>query len=443
MAPGLQFLMGELPGGAMNTRIAIRTLLLAGLAVLAPAGLSGCGSSPTSQAPAPAAGSYVFWPQAPDEPRIQFLGAFNSSEDVAPTTSSALEKVVFGRDSTRPAFVNKPYGVAVRNGSIYVCDIRAKSLIVLDIAKKQTRLVGTTGVNKLERPAAVVVADDGKIYVADGVTSAIHVYDASERFIAGYKFDKLKPAALALHGDRLYLADIGRQTVLVIDRNTGKQLGAIGEVGDGEGQFRLPVGVTTDKTGNIYVSDMMLCRIQKFSPDGKFLGAFGEQGDHAGGFARPKHLTVDSEGILYVVDAAFQNVQMFNGEFKLLMHFGSAGNFPGAMSLPVGVAVSDTGLDLFKDRIHPGFDARRLVVVANQFGDGKINVYALGTRKPSYALADIFASTQKIATGVGDPSAEALKFQNIGGVEPGQEAANAQGGEEPKPEAPAPTPPPK
>ena len=46
--------------------------------------------------------------------------------------------------------------------------------------------------------------------------------------------------------------------------------------------------------------------------------------------------------------------------------------------------------------------------------DGKLT----NTRKPGYALADIFASSQKIASGVGDPSAEALKFQNIGGVEP-------------------------
>lgn len=424
----------------MNIKSATRTVLSAGLLGLAGAGaftLPGCAAGPDSGPVAAPAGKFAFWP-APqvdpaEEPRIQFLGAFNSSEDISATKSTALESIVFGKDAVRPAFVNKPYGVAIRDGKIYVCDIRAKSLVVLDLAKKQTRLVGTTGANKLERPVAVAVSDDGMLYVADGVHMAVLVYDKSERYASAIRIPKLKPASIAVSGDRLYIADMGRQQVLVVDRTSGKEIGAIGTVGDDDGQFRLPVGVATDKAGAVYVTDMMKCCIQKFSPDGKFLAKKGEQGDHAGGFARPKHLAVDSDGITYVVDGGFQNVQMFNSEFALLMHFGAAGDFPGAMNLPVGVAVTDSGLEYFKDRLHPGFIAKRLIVVASQFGDNKISVYALGDRNPRYSLADLQTSSVKVFTGVGTPSAESLKFQNIGGVEPGQN----EGGEEAKPDAPA------
>ncbi|MEK6704030.1 MAG: hypothetical protein AABZ53_17370 [Planctomycetota bacterium] len=203
-------------------------------------------------------------------------------------------------------------------------------------------------------------------------------------------------------------------------------------MGDEDGQFRLPIGVSTDKAGNVYVADMMRCKVQKFSPEGTFLAAVGEQGDHAGGFARPKHLAVDSEGVIYVVDSGFQNVQMFNAGFQLLMHFGAFGEFPGAMNLPVGIAVTDTGLEHFQDRLYPGFAAKRLIVVANQFGDQKISVYALGERRSNYSLADFAASAAAIETGVGIPSAEALKFQNIGGVEPGQEGAPVDASKEPQ-----------
>lgn len=426
----------------MNTNRATRVLRSAALLALAAAGafsLPGCASGPAAPSAAETpAGKFTFWP-APqvdpaEEPRVQFLGAFNSSEDIAATKSTALENIVFGKDAVRPAFVNKPYGVAIRDGKIYVCDIRAKSLVVLDLAKKQTRLVGTTGANKLERPVAVAVADDGMIYVADGIHMAVMAYDKSERYASAIRIPKLKPASIAVSGSRLYIADMGRQQVIVVDRTTGKEVGVIGSVGDDDGQFRLPVGVATDKAGAVYVTDMMKCCIQKFSPEGTFLAKKGEQGDHAGGFARPKHLAVDSEGIVYVVDGGFQNVQMFNKEFALLMHFGAAGDFPGAMNLPVGVAVTDSGLEYFKDRLHPGFNARRLIVVASQFGDSKISVYALGDRNPSYSLADMQNAAAKVYIGVGTPTAESLKFQNIGGVEPGQ---NEGASEDPKPETPA------
>ncbi len=416
-----------------GTRAALITLF----AATAMLNTLGCGSAPAKVATDPAT-KYAFWPLAPDEPRIQFLGSFNSSEDVSPTKASNLERVVFGQEAVKPAFVNKPYGIASRDGKIYICDIRAKALVVMDLAKKQTRLVGVSGASRLERPVAVAIGDDGQLYVADGIHAAILVYDKNERFSRSMSVPKLKPSSVAIAGNRLYVADIASQQVLILDSATGKQIGAIGSVGDEDGQFRLPVGVSVDKTGNVYVADMMRCKVQKFTPDGKYLAAVGEQGDHAGGFARPKHLAVDEDGIIYVVDAAFQNVQMFNNELKLLMHFGAAGEFPGAMNLPVGIAVTESGIKYFADRLHPGFAAKRLVIVANQFGDSKISVYALGERRSNYTLADLSAAAAKVETGTGTPSAEALKFQNIGGVEPG---ADGQPANPPAPAAEPQTPP--
>lgn len=411
----------------MNINRAIRnarTVVVALIAVASVLPTLGCSSSP-AKAGVNSTTKYAFWPLAPDEPRIQFLGAFNSSEDVSPTQATNLERVVFGQEAVKPAYVNKPYGIASRDGKIYICDIRAKALVVMDLAKKQTRLVGVSGASRLERPVAVAIGDDGQLYVADGVHAAVLVYDKAERFSRFMAVPKLKPAAIAIHSNRLYIADIAAQQVLVLDATTGKQVGAIGSVGDEDGQFRLPIGVSVDRAGDVYVVDMMRCKVQKFSPDGKYIASVGEQGDHAGGFARPKQLAVDEDGIIYVVDAAFQNVQMFNRDMKLLMHFGAAGDFPGAMNLPVGIAVTDSGMQYFADRLHPGFAAKRLVIVANQFGDSKISVYALGERRPSYALADLSAAAARVETGTGVPTAESLKFQNIGGVEPGADAALA------------------
>jgi sugar lactone lactonase YvrE len=47
--------------------------------------------------------------------------------------------------------------------------------------------------------------------------------------------------------------------------NSGKFLQALGGAGTEPGQFHLPHGVALDSRGNLYVSDTMNGRIQKFT----------------------------------------------------------------------------------------------------------------------------------------------------------------------------------
>jgi hypothetical protein len=116
--------------------------------------LASCSSAPEAK---PVAKSdrtnYAFWPLFPDEPRVQFLRSFNSSNDLSPAKSSALESIVFGKENLNDeASFSKPYGEAMRDGRVYVCDMRAGSLVVMDLRKKQMRLLGTTGANRLAHP---------------------------------------------------------------------------------------------------------------------------------------------------------------------------------------------------------------------------------------------------------------------------------------------------
>jgi DNA-binding beta-propeller fold protein YncE len=334
-------------------------------------------------------------------PESSFLKAFGTSDDVNPSDASTLEKVVFGKQVEDTAGINKPYGVAIRQGKIYVCDIRGTSLVVLDLKKKQTRLIGTSGSNRLTHPVAVALADDGMIYVADNERGVVMVFDANERYHSTMGFEKFKPVAVAVHGNTLYACDMAGQNVAVFDRRTGQKTRTIGSVGDGDGQFRVPLGLSVDPAGNVYVADMMACRVQKFTPDGAYAGVYGKLGDHGGSFARPKHMAIDSTGIHYVVDAAFQNVQLFDPQYKVLMAFGAAGSFPGAMNLPAGVGVTDDSLEYFKDQLHPGFEAKRLVVVTNQFGPNKVSVYALGSLKKGWTAQQLASASAGVKSGMG------------------------------------------
>ena len=378
------------------TRFFVLPLLGVALMTFLPGCSSAGGTAPKSRSEE----RYTFWPLAPDEPRIQFVKSYRSSMDLAGRRQSGFEDLVFGKQSEDASAIEKPYGVELHGGRIYVCDIRAPALTVLDVAKHQARLVGVRGANRLSHPVDVAVADDGWIYVADNDRRVVVVFNPEERYADTFAVQGWKPVSLAVHGDRLYVCDLEAQRVVILDKESGSMIGEFGSAGDSDGQFRVPIGIDTDRDGFVYVSDMMRARVQKFTPDGDYLTGFGRLGDYAGAFARPKQLAVDSDGIIYVVDSSFNNVQMFNDEFQILMAFGAAGPHPGAMNLPVGIAVSDEGVELFSDLIHPGFEAKRLIAVTNQFGPQKVSLYALGRRKDGWSVAQL-QKTSAARAGVG------------------------------------------
>ncbi len=388
-----------------NSRPALR----AGVALMALL-LAGCASTPRQTVDPNR--EYAFWPVPPAEPRVQHLRVFRSSDDVVPTDDTALSRLVFGEENESAASIMKPYGVDMRDGRIYIADSRADAVSVLDLPRRQMRLVGVSGFNRVANPVDVAVADDGRIYVADNERGGVLAFDPQERFERAIGHDNFRPVGLAVHGDRLYVCNLDAQVVEVFNRLTGEPILTIGEPGDEDGQFRVPLGIDIDRHGDVYVSDMMRCRIQKFSSDGELLAAVGALGDVAGSFARPKQIAVDSEGILYVVDAAFQNVQMFNDRFELLMSFGAAGAFPGAMNLPAGICVVEDDLEMFSRFAHPGFEVERVVLVSNQFGADKVSAYALGRRRSGWTVAQLSESASAaVDSGAGvNPDAERLQI---------------------------------
>lgn len=355
--------------------------------------LAGCAATSGRES---APGSYTFWPQFPDEPRMQFLASYRYSSDVRPPRSG-FDELIFGKEQ-RVLPINMPYGVAMWNGRIYICDIRNAALISLDLREQRVRVLGTSGMTRFASPTDVAVSHDGFKYVTDLRRGAIFVFDADDRHVDSFGHKEFRPVGIAVHEDELFVGDFESQQVIVLDRHSGREIRRIGARGDGDGQFVWPLGVSVDHRGNVYVSDSLRCRIQKFSRDGELLKAWGEPGDAIGNFVRPKLLSVDSDGIVYVVDAAFQNVQMFNEDAELLMFFGGSGAHPGSMLLPVGVTVHDGDLDLFADRIHPSFKAERLVLVTNQFGPHRVAVYALGHLREGNTARDIVASSYRIPT---------------------------------------------
>src|SRR5262249_39470847 len=64
---------------------------------------------------------YTFFPPAPDAPRLQFLTAYSSEKDLRGGKGGGLMTFITGAPPPNK-LVGKPYGVAVNQKKIYLCD---------------------------------------------------------------------------------------------------------------------------------------------------------------------------------------------------------------------------------------------------------------------------------------------------------------------------------
>lgn len=279
--------------------------------------------------------------------------------------------------------IGKPYGVAIHDGAIFVCDIGNKVVQILDLKNHKFELLGTKRDGRLMQPVNIAIDDDGTRYVADLKHSKVVVFDQSNTLIGSFsepddptgELKAWSPVDVAIHQDRIYVADLNNGRVIVYDKESRKVRRIIGSIGSNEGELFMPSAVTVDTKGNVYVSDTGNFRVIKFDKRGKFQLQFGSLGQKLGNFVRPKGVAVDHDGNVYVVDASFENVQIFNSEAKLLLFFGAPGAHQDALNLPAQITIDYDNVDVFKDKVAPGHELEYLILVTSQFGNSKVNVY--------------------------------------------------------------------
>lgn len=319
----------------------------------------------------------VFYPGPPELPRVQYLTSFVGEKDFA-RKKSAFERFITGAQESKRR-LDKPYGVAIWGGKIYVADTN-RGVSVFDLNKRTFEdLAGAQGLGKLLQPVNIRIDAEGNKYVADPVRGQVVVFDKNDFYVTAFgSSDTMRPVDAVPYGDELYVADMKHYEIVVMDKKSGNVLRQIGQTGPPEDRLGRPTNVAFDKDGHLLVSDMGRFQIVKFDRDGHFLGALGEIGTESGTFARPKGIAVDRDDRLYVVDAAFSNVQIFDKEGDLLLFFSKGGRFPGDLNLPAQVIVDYDNIKYFQQYADPKFKIENLAIVVSQFGIRMINIFGVG-----------------------------------------------------------------
>jgi hypothetical protein len=307
----------------------------------------------------------IFYPMPPERPRLQLLYAF---------TEEKLAALSGGNKYYLRA--KRPYDIGAVKGKIYISDREVKKITVLDLEKNELSQIRAD-----YESAGIWVTDDDYKYVADFSKKRIMVFDADNHLarVFAYRDQFDKPVDVAVYGNKIYVSDLNKHSIVVLDKDSGKTIQEIGGVGKNEGSFYKPTHVIVDGDGNLYVNDFFNFRIQKFDQNGKHIKTFGHPGDTMGSFARPKGIAIDREGHIYAVDAAFENVQIFDDETTdLLLFFGGFGLDPGGMYMPNGIYIDYDNVDYFKKYADRNFKVKYLVYVGNTLGPLKLNVFGFG-----------------------------------------------------------------
>lgn len=126
-------------------------------------------------------------------------------------------------------------------------------------------------------------------------------------------------------------------TVIEIDPTTGKVIGSWGA-----NMFLVPHGITVDSANNIFLTDVSLQQIFKFTHDGKLLLAIGEPrvgAWDATHFNEPTDIAIRPDGTFYISDGYVNSrVAYFDAKGKELYEWGQKGSGEGQFSNPHGLS---------------------------------------------------------------------------------------------------------
>jgi sugar lactone lactonase YvrE len=327
----------------------------------------------------------VFFPPSPDKPRLQFLTSFDSSERFGTGTKrSGWEEFILGKEQRRERDIVRPYGVAMYDGKLYVCDTGRRMVEVLDF--KNDRFGYLTRDRRLSQPVGICV-DNGIKYVTDGKVGAVFVFDRDDELIAIWGRDReLRPVGIAIHDNRCYVTDVMSRQVVVLDKRSGEEIMRIGKritdpdqiEADENAQFRMISDLAVDQQSNVYATDRLLGQISKFDGDGNYVRSFGRLGDSIHDFIRPKGIAIDRENRMWIVDSATQVCKIHDEQGRLLLYVGLPGNDRGQMNLPATVIVDYDNVEYFQEYAVEGAELEFLIIVTNQLGPHKVSVYGFG-----------------------------------------------------------------
>jgi len=167
----------------------------------------------------------------------------------------------YGGKGTSEGLFDNPCGIAVdSSGRIFVCDTFNNRVEIFD---SNNRYIDS--INDLSFPMFITFDKQDNAYISNRGTVSIKKYDKNLKYLGEFKFgDEFSPGDIIVNKDGdICVINTPKHEVLVLS-SSGEKKYSFGGYGEEKGKFEVPVSLTSDDNGNIYVYDTGNKKINKF-----------------------------------------------------------------------------------------------------------------------------------------------------------------------------------
>ena len=238
-------------------------------------------------------------------------------------------------------------------------------------------ILGVSTSFTMRKPNNIHVDKDGRVLVTDTAYTDIFIYEFPNKKVssvnsAGARIF-FKPIGVTTDDTgRIFVSDTRTDQVAVLD-NKGRLMKYISP----GTPFKQPTGMTVDNAnGLLYVVDTHLHNVQVFDLKTlKYQRTVGERGKEEGSFNYPSAIAVDAKGRIYVVDTMNARIQVFDLKGRFLYSYGQFGDSPGEFARPKGVAIDSEGhvyvVDAAFNNVQIFDDEGNILMAFGGYGNGR------------------------------------------------------------------------
>lgn len=233
-----------------------------------------------------------------------------------------------------------------KRGDIYVLDGLTGRVAVFDSKGEPVSVFGEkgSGDGELHFPVSVEVQGE-RVYISDTGNSRIMVFAEDGRFLNKIELPKLsEPTGLMVQDNTITWSDRKSHRLCRTSLDTGKTMACWGGKGEEEGKFLYPLMIDSDLDGYHYVVDVLNARVQYFNVKGSHFGSISRFGMGPGTLFRPHGIAVGSGKRVFISDSYTGRVSIFRNDI-----------FEGILSGPDGKELifdAVGGIAVREDRIY-------------------------------------------------------------------------------------------
>jgi DNA-binding beta-propeller fold protein YncE len=330
----------------------------------------------------------IVWPLPPDQPVIRFDGVLYSEQDLGKDVGffAKVSGALVG-SKERMLSVQRPHDIwTADDGRMFVTNGLHSGFWVFDPNEKEAQIVSPDGAATVGKPMGITGDGRGTLFIADPGGKRVVAMDEDGSFVQAYggRDVLLNPVDVALSpsGHRLYVADAYCHQVFIFDRESGELLRKVGkDEGDVTTKEARKMATThglpdhgEDEAGDAESSDVPLTPGHAAETPVEPSDLWENRGGAEGEFRYPAFLATAPDGRLYVSDGMNFRVQIFDPEGEYLDMFGRMGDTRGAFSRPKGIEIDSEGhvyvVDGAFNNVQIFDSAGQLLVDVGEFGNG-------------------------------------------------------------------------